>query len=71
VGGTLGAVRRRTYVGSSPKPEPPPAETVGVVSPGVRDRRRRERPAPDWNQRLRTSLELRRGLPGRGPTFWG
>jgi hypothetical protein len=49
---------------------PPPAEgAVGALSPGVRARRSLEPRERDWNDRLRRSLEARRGY-STGATFW-
>jgi hypothetical protein len=70
-------VRRRTLritLDDRQRTPPPIAELVassagGVVSPGVRDRRRRERPEPGVSERIRRTLEARRG-PDPGATVW-
>jgi hypothetical protein len=46
------------------------AGKVGAVSPGVRGRRQLQPREFDVGDRIRRSLEARRGMPGYGVTFW-
>jgi hypothetical protein len=57
--------RRRGQPAAVEQPKP----IVGAHSPGVRSRRQLVRRELDVNERIRLSLEARRGV-GSGPTLW-
>jgi hypothetical protein len=63
---------RQTRSARRARPEPPapsPEPIVGAIRPGVQQRRVLEPGELDVGERIRRSIEARRG-PTSGPTFW-